>query len=514
MGLRKNNFQGHDSRIVKHGHWLKKKTYINTGFRQVPDLTAEEKRKKIEEKLKPYSLDLTKHVPLEAAHGGTDSFAPPTPSYSVTISPTSAEEFSNVVLSATTDLTSPSFVWTLTDFKDTSGNYVTSYTGNPLTEGYFTSSGSSNVSVVATGDEGSATGSTFSVTAIDYILDTFTGASFAYEGRKLSASSTYAYRVRRSSDNTEQDIGFVGKDLDTASLLSFVGTSGTDNGYVVKFYDQSGNNRDLTNTSASSQPIIVQAGALVSNNGLVGAYYDGVNDSLDYYGSLGFTGKDMDIFFAAKKDTNHLYDGAIIASNNYRMDVRSDGFIQVDSGNILVGNYFSSFVFWSGVTTGYARREQFNSGYYLGGDLIPNQYGPWTATTLSDLSQNFLSIGRRGDGALDLWGWAYGAVGYNQRSSVNLIDAWQVNQANYYVRPSISGETSPVVNTSYDYQVENGLFFSADTFNWSMGDTWVGATTGQTISGYFSADTAVNISVENSSALISLSATKNITPTT
>ena len=464
-------------------------------------------------KIEDYDINGFRRYAVLYPHKGRGVSVPPTPTYSVSIAPSTAEEFSNVVLSATTDLTSPSFVWTLNNFKDTSGNTVSSYTGNPLIEGYFTSSGSSNVSVVATGDEGSATGSTFSVTAIEYILDTFTGASFAYEGRKLSASSTYAYRVRRSSDNQEQDIGFVGKDLDTASLLSFVGTSGTDNGYVVKFYDQSGNGINLSQTSASSQPIIVQAGALVENNGLVGAYYDGVNDSLDYFGSLGYTGKDMDIFFAAKKDTNHLYDGAIIASNNYRMDVRSDGFIQVDSGNILVGNYFSSFVFWSGVTTGYARREQFNSGYYLGGDLIPNQYGPWTATTISDLSQNFLSIGRRGDGALDLWGWAYGAVGYNQRSSVNLIDAWQVNQANYYVRPSISGETSPVVNTSYDYQVENGLFFSADTFNWSMGDNWVGGTTGQTITGYFSADTAVDISVENSSALVSLTATKNITPT-
>ena len=43
------------------------------------------------------------------------------------------------------------------------------------------------------------------------LLDTYSGASVAYSLRKLS--STYSgstIRVRRSSDNTEQDIGFTG----------------------------------------------------------------------------------------------------------------------------------------------------------------------------------------------------------------------------------------------------------------------------------------------------------------
>jgi hypothetical protein len=55
------------------------------------------------------------------------------------------------------------------------------------------------------------------------ILDTYPNAAVAYSLRKLrTAYSGSAIRVRRPSDNAEQDIGFVGNDLDTASLLSFV----------------------------------------------------------------------------------------------------------------------------------------------------------------------------------------------------------------------------------------------------------------------------------------------------
>jgi hypothetical protein len=56
------------------------------------------------------------------------------------------------------------------------------------------------------------------------LLDLFPGAAAAYSLRKLRAAySGSAVRVRRSSDNTEQDIGFTTQgELDTASLLSFV----------------------------------------------------------------------------------------------------------------------------------------------------------------------------------------------------------------------------------------------------------------------------------------------------
>jgi len=56
------------------------------------------------------------------------------------------------------------------------------------------------------------------------LLDTYTGAAVAYSLRQLRTAYTgAAIRVRRSSDNAEQDINFVGGDLDTTSMINFVG---------------------------------------------------------------------------------------------------------------------------------------------------------------------------------------------------------------------------------------------------------------------------------------------------
>lgn len=72
-------------------------------------------------------------------------------------------------------------------------------------------------------------------------------------------------RVRRSSDNAEQDIGFtVGGDLDTASLTTFVGAG---NGFVRTWYDQSGNARHATQTTTTAQPQIVTSGSVELTNG-------------------------------------------------------------------------------------------------------------------------------------------------------------------------------------------------------------------------------------------------------
>jgi len=57
-------------------------------------------------------------------------------------------------------------------------------------------------------------------------------------------------RVRRDSDNAEQDIGFAGSVLDTSAIETFGGGA---NVHVVTWYDQSGNGEDHTQSSASAQ---------------------------------------------------------------------------------------------------------------------------------------------------------------------------------------------------------------------------------------------------------------------
>ena len=100
-----------------------------------------------------------------------------------------------------------------------------------------------------------------------YLLDSYSSAAAAYSLRKLRTAYTgNAMRVRRSSDNGEQNIGFdANGNLDTASLLAFVGAG---NGFVTTWYDQSGNtNLDAVQTSAVNQPYIVQSGVLCTLNG-------------------------------------------------------------------------------------------------------------------------------------------------------------------------------------------------------------------------------------------------------
>lgn len=100
------------------------------------------------------------------------------------------------------------------------------------------------------------------------VLDLYPNASVAYSLRKLSKTySGPAIRVRRSSDNAEQDIGFVSNVLDTASLLTFCGPGNTGNGFVTTWYDQSGNSNNLVQTTAANQPNIVVRGTIIAING-------------------------------------------------------------------------------------------------------------------------------------------------------------------------------------------------------------------------------------------------------
>lgn len=126
------------------------------------------------------------------------------------------------------------------------------------------------------------------------ILDTYTNSVAAWSLKKLrTAYAGNCIRVRRSSDNTEQNIGFSGNTLDTTSLLSFC--SGT-NGYVTTWYDQSGNGYNMTQTSATLQPQIVSSGSLIVSGSIPAMQFDGSNDyMINYLSGLGdvtFAGED------------------------------------------------------------------------------------------------------------------------------------------------------------------------------------------------------------------------------
>jgi len=108
-------------------------------------------------------------------------------------------------------------------------------------------------------------------------LDTYPNASGAYSLRRLrTAYSGSAITVRRA-DFAEQDIGFVNNELDTTSLLSFVGSG---DGFVVKWYDQSGNVKDFSISSANLQPSIVNSGSVILSNAKPAVEFNGTSNYL------------------------------------------------------------------------------------------------------------------------------------------------------------------------------------------------------------------------------------------
>ena len=95
-------------------------------------------------------------------------------------------------------------------------------------------------------------------------LNKFSSAALGLSLDKLDKNYTgSAIKVRRSSDNAELDIGFVNNELDTASLLDFVGSG---NGFVSIIYDQVGSN-NMTETTANLQGQIVSNGSVILKGG-------------------------------------------------------------------------------------------------------------------------------------------------------------------------------------------------------------------------------------------------------
>jgi hypothetical protein len=96
------------------------------------------------------------------------------------------------------------------------------------------------------------------------LLDEFAGAAAAYSLRDLTfLRGGPVIRVRRSSDNTEQD--FTAAQVTDGTLTTFCGAG---DGFVRTWYDQSGNGRHLRQATTASQLSIVTSGTLELDGGL------------------------------------------------------------------------------------------------------------------------------------------------------------------------------------------------------------------------------------------------------
>ena len=92
-------------------------------------------------------------------------------------------------------------------------------------------------------------------------------------------------RVRRDSDNAEQDINAAAGLLDESALLTFVGAN---SGYITTIYNQSDfiGNLDLTQTDSTKQPPIVSSGVLQTSPNLRPVGFTGGTRYMKVFGGM------------------------------------------------------------------------------------------------------------------------------------------------------------------------------------------------------------------------------------
>ena len=170
----------------------------------------------------------------------------------------------------------------------------------------------------------------------DLLLDTYTGAAAAYSVRKLAKEfSGYSMRVRRSSDEATQDIGFDSNgDLDTAAIATFVGDAF---GYISRWYDQSGNGNDATQNTSADQPMIYDraTAAVILENGKPAIDFQ--NDLLATSGNI--TLSDGAYFSVAVGTTNGGSNNVMLSSDG---TPRVGQFVRASAANTMQSIGFTS----------------------------------------------------------------------------------------------------------------------------------------------------------------------------
>jgi len=118
------------------------------------------------------------------------------------------------------------------------------------------------------------------------IIDLYGESAAAYSVRLLRADySGSLVRVRRSTDNAEQNIGAdpIGN-LDIQALTDFCGGG---NCFVTTWYDQSGNNRNVIQPAPSLQPLIIETGVLVTQGARAATRWPNASQDYNMYFSDG-----------------------------------------------------------------------------------------------------------------------------------------------------------------------------------------------------------------------------------
>ena len=201
-----------------------------------------------------------------------------------------------------------------------------------------------------------------------FVLDDYP-AHVACSLQKLrSAYEGSAIRVRRSSDNAEQDIGFTGDDIDSSSLLTFVGAG---DGFVTIAYDQVGSS-NFTQTTAARQPKVVSSGVMITDtNGLAAIDFDGndymLNSAIRVHAVLDF------YRVGSTTDTSYIF--LTGTSSQYSYYTESGG-----GSSTLFQNYGSPTLYVNNVLKSVSTIHQVYTAISIGTPSVVNHLGASTSS--------------------------------------------------------------------------------------------------------------------------------------
>jgi hypothetical protein len=258
------------------------------------------------------------------------------------------------------------------------------------------------------------------VAVLPPVLDIYPSAYAAYSIRKLRKNYTGScLRVRRSTDNAETDIGFVGDDFDSSSLLTFCGAG---NGFVTTWYDQSGNSRNSTQTTAINQPQIVSSGSLLQRNNKLSLQFDGSNDCLIANSTSGITIGPTTYYSVSSRNNTSVVNRAIFATGILSGDSGYGTFydtsdliksqVRYNISNISTSSGYSNVLQKINLMLSTTNTTFLNTWYNAGAtDLVTHSYANSTTT-------RNLCIGARIDSI---------APGFHLNGSVSEVIVWQLD---------------------------------------------------------------------------------------
>jgi len=174
------------------------------------------------------------------------------------------------------------------------------------------------------------------------LLDLYPGAAAAYSLRALSTGWLAGDVVEVREDTGQTTQSFTAAQILNGDLVAFCGVG---DGFVSTWYDQSGNGNDATQITTTSQPKIVDAGALILDaSGNQTIKFDGIDDSLDCGASVVELSQNAATAFSVSQK-----DGGVGSQLGY---ICSEGdSVGPYSSNFIFGGSSGSEVIWVNATT-------------------------------------------------------------------------------------------------------------------------------------------------------------------